>query len=111
MKLSTVTWSVRKTRAWDPVTGVMQKEVQRQSDLYIFALLAHKESKRTLNPLDLDQWDFYPVPTRDLDARKRSQHSITLKSLQVMCPNSVAYARLRRAVADFETQLLPAEPK
>jgi hypothetical protein len=35
-----------------------------------------------INPLDLDQWEFYVVPTSVLERRERSQHSITLTSLQ-----------------------------
>jgi hypothetical protein len=37
--------------------------------------------KATLDPLDVAQWEFFVVPTTVLDARKRSQHSITLKTL------------------------------
>ena len=38
--------------------------------------------KATVDPLDLDQWVFYVLPTAVLDGRTRSQHSITLKTLQ-----------------------------
>jgi hypothetical protein len=106
-KLSTITWSVRKTRGWDATTNVMQKEAVRQSDLYIFALLAQKESKRTLDPLNLDQWEFYPIPTRDLDARQRSQHSITLRSLLGLCPAPLGFDELAIAVRNFERILIP----
>ena len=43
-------------------------------------MLAHTD-KATLNPLDLDQWTFYVLATSVLDARTRSQHSITLRTL------------------------------
>jgi len=38
--------------------------------------------QNTINPLDLDQWDFYVLSRPELDNYKRSQHSITLKSLE-----------------------------
>jgi hypothetical protein len=46
-------------------------------------LLAHKEQS-TLNPLILDQWEFYVLATKQLSEYKRSQKSITLKSLQIL---------------------------
>jgi hypothetical protein len=107
---STITFSIRKTRGWDAATGIMQEQSSRQSDLYIFALLAHQESKRTLNPLDLDQWSFFPVPTRVLDGRVRSQHSITLKSLRALCPAPVRFGDLAATVKGFEAELLPNLP-
>lgn len=61
-KQSEIIFSVRPTRAWDADTNVLSTEIKRQADVYVFALLAHRD-KRTLNPLDLDQWEFYVVPT------------------------------------------------
>jgi hypothetical protein len=104
---SIITFSIRKTRAWDAATGIMQEQSSRQSDLYIFALLAHQESKKTLNPLDLDQWQFFPVPTPVLDGRTRSQHSITLKSLLTLCPIPLRFGDLAVAVEKYEAELLP----
>jgi hypothetical protein len=83
-KNSTITFRVPKTRAWDPLTNQQSADVRRQADVYVFALLAHT-IKETINPLDLDQWEFYVLPTRKLDERKRSQHSITLNSLNRLC--------------------------
>ena len=103
-KHSTITFSVRKARGWDAATGLMQAELTRHADLYIFALLTHKASKRTLDPLNLDQWSFYLVPTQKLNERTRSQHSITLKSLEALCPEPVPYSGLKGAVAAAEAQ-------
>jgi hypothetical protein len=35
-----------------------------------------------IDPLNLDQWVFYVVPTPVLERHERSQHSISLTSLQ-----------------------------
>jgi len=69
----------------------------RQADVYVFAVLNHKE-KHSLDPLDVDQWEFYVVPTSTLDGRQRSQHSITLKSLQKLCPAPIRFSELRNAI-------------
>lgn len=80
-QLSPITFSTRRSRAWDPETGVMGAELTHQADLYVFALLAHQD-KSSVDPLDVSQWAFFVVPTTTLQARTRSQHSITLKSLE-----------------------------
>ena len=87
-----------KTRAWDPDTNLQATEAKRQADVYVFALLAHKD-KATVDPLDLGQWRFYVLPTVTLDSRTRSQHSITLKTLDRICGDPVAYHDLRALVA------------
>jgi hypothetical protein len=80
-RFSWITFSMRKTLAWDPDTEKFAAVAQRHAQAYMFALLAHTD-KPTVNPLDLDQWTFYVLPTAVLDARTRSQDSITLKTLQ-----------------------------
>jgi hypothetical protein len=79
-KPSAILFSVRPSRAWDPDTNEVSKLSGRQANIYVLTLLDHAD-KATLNPLDLDQWSFFVVPTGVLDARARSQHSITLPSL------------------------------
>jgi len=79
-KLSTITFRTPKTRAFNPDTNQHAPEAKRQADVYVFAILAHKE-KNTVDPLDVNQWEFYAVPTVTLDRRKRSQFGITLPSL------------------------------
>ena len=96
-RLSSITFITPKTRAWDADTNVQSREVRRQADVYVFALLALTD-KATVDPLNLDQWRFYVLPTAVLDARTRSQHSITLKSLEKLCDGAVTYTDLRKAV-------------
>jgi hypothetical protein len=72
---------IPKTRAWDPNTNELEADSRLQVEVYVLAILAHGE-KPTLNPLDVSQWRFYVVPTSTLDTRTRSQHSITLRSLE-----------------------------
>ena len=96
-KLSPIMFVVPKTRAWDAATNTQSREAQRQADVYVFALLAHTD-KSTIDPLNITQWQFYVLPTTTLDARTRSQHSITLQSLEKLCGGAVHYAELRTAI-------------
>jgi len=96
-RFSEISFGVRKTLKWDPDTNQRSGEPHRAADVYVFALLAHKDQE-TLDPLNLDQWDFYVLPTAVLDARERSQHSITLPSLKRLKAGPHQYTELHSAV-------------
>jgi len=98
-KLSQISFRVPKTRGWDPRTGQLSSLPQRQADVYVFALLAHTE-QASLDPLDVSQWQFYVLPTFILDNRRRSQHSITLPSLQKLAGGYVSYSGLKKAIGE-----------
>jgi hypothetical protein len=95
---SQVSFVVPKTRAWDALTNRLSGELARHVDVYVFALLAHQD-KKTICPMDVSQWCFYVLPTFVLDARTRSQHSITLPTLGKLCEGKVAYHELSATVA------------
>lgn len=106
-RLSIITFNTPKTRAWDADTNEQQAEPRRQADVYVLALLAHQD-KATINPLDLDQWEFFVLPTSALNARKRSQHSITLPSLLDLHGPGIAYPQVRASVLEaFRGQEAP----
>jgi hypothetical protein len=96
-RLSTITFHVPKTHAWNPETNTLEGERRRQAQVYVFALLAHQE-KATIDPLNVDQWWFYILPTSVLNDRTRSQHSITLRSLEALAGEAVSYHDLRDAI-------------
>lgn len=94
--LSKISFLVPQTRAWSPETNQQDVVKRRQADIYVFALLAHKD-KATIDPLDVHQWEFYVLPTETLNQRQRSQYSITLASLSKLC-QPVPYDSLYSAV-------------
>lgn len=96
-KSSTIQFGVARKRAWDAETNTSAAQPCRSADVYVFALLAHSD-RTTINPLDLSQWKFFVLPTAVLDARERSQHSITLRSLEALAGPPLAYTQLHDAV-------------
>ena len=103
-KLSKISFSIRKSLGWDRETNKFDDEKKRQADVYVFALLFHKD-KETVNPLDISQWEFFVLPTKVLDQRERSQYSITLPSLKKLT-NSVSYFELGESVDKAKDVLL-----
>lgn len=94
---SKIVFSVKRARGWDADTNVQAKEARRHADVYVFALLDHR-NQSTIDPLDLDQWRFWALSTKALDERKRSQHSITLATLLKVVGDPVGYQDLADAV-------------
>ena len=95
--LSSIVFRIPKTMAWDAESNVQISEPRRQAQVYVFALLAHKD-KSSIDPLNVRQWRFYVLPTAILDARARSQHSITLHSLELLAGVAISYDGLQEAV-------------
>ena len=96
-RLSPSSFRVPKTRSWDRESNRQGEESRRQAEVYVFAILAHVEQS-TLDPLNVSQWEFFVVPTWELDNRTRSQHSIALTSLRALAGAPVTYADLPSAV-------------
>ena len=95
--LSKISFRVPKTRTYDPNTNQLDVDAKRQADVYVFAVLAHQD-KITIDPLNVDQWEFYVLPSATLDARTRSQYAITLPTLRRLSGGPVTYAKLRTEV-------------
>jgi len=95
-ELSKMSFSTPRTLAWDADGGGFAGGARRHAQVYVFALLAYTD-KATVDPLDLDQWAFCVLPTAVLDGRTRSQHLITLKTLEGLTV-AVGFGELRHAV-------------
>jgi hypothetical protein len=96
-KPSNIAWRTPRTLPFDQVTGLYGTESRRHADVYVLALLDHRD-KTTLDPLDTDQWCFFVLATEVLDSRTRSQHSITLASVRALV-DPVSYSGLSAAIS------------
>lgn len=73
-------FNIPKTFAWDYRENIYDKEKKRQADVYVFALLAHKD-KKSINPLDTSQWEFYALSTREIDKNVGESKQISLEKI------------------------------
>lgn len=87
---SNIVFSIKKTKK------VKTEFPKRYADVYVFCLLKIKDQK-IINPLKLEQWEFYILPTCDINNYIRSQSSITLNSLKKIT-QSVSYNELKTEV-------------
>lgn len=95
---SRIEFSIAESLYWDGVAYA--KEKKRQADVYVFCVLKHKEQD-TINPLDLEQWDFYPVSTASLNKAVKGQKTICLARVAELCGRGpCTYQMLRKAVVE-----------
>ena len=96
-RISTISFNVPKRKGWDANTNKLDPISRRQADIYVLTLLGEKDRKK-VNPLNLDQWEFWVVYTSFFDNRARSQHSITYNSLLKEIGKPMHYGQLKVAV-------------
>jgi len=94
---STIQFGIRPTQGWDSESNERTREVRRQADVYVFCLLKHKDQS-SINPLNLDQWVFYVLPTNTLNQSVGAQKTITLNSLEGLNPCKVNYGELHASI-------------
>lgn len=98
-KPTNIIFSIKQTRYWDSESNRYDATIKRQADIYVFCLLKHLD-RTTIDPLNLDQWEFYILSTNQLNDYKKSKASLTLKSLKnLTC--GVRYEKIQESVINI----------
>jgi hypothetical protein len=106
--LSAIIFDIAPTRFWEATTNVLGTDLRRQADLYVFALLAHRD-KPTLDAMDLSQWEFYLLPRAILDVRLPKQKQVSLSALLRLEPVRCSFRELGPAIDRVAEGMLPSE--
>ncbi|HNN16516.1 MAG TPA: hypothetical protein PKJ29_07275 [Giesbergeria sp.] len=96
-RCSTISFGVAPTKSFNDTTGKREQKSERGADVYVFCLLAHKD-KSTLDPLNMDQWQFFVLATRRMDAALGAQESLSLSRLMKLGPIQCTYGGISRAI-------------
>ncbi|MBN2675696.1 MAG: hypothetical protein JXR30_00390 [Alphaproteobacteria bacterium] len=96
-KLSNVLFDISPKRKLNLNTNKYDEDIKRQSDVYVFCLLKHKD-KKTVNVLDLSQWVFYVVKTSVLNEKLGNQKKISLSTLSRLNINECSFNEIRNLV-------------
>lgn len=81
----------------DGVSGI-DNTIKRRSDVYVFCLHNCKE-KNLCNPLNLDQWDFYCVPTKYFNDNMPYQKTLSLAKL-VTIARPIKFSDIKTAIIE-----------
>lgn len=96
-KPSSISFGIQPTKGWNAETNEYTHIIERQADVYVFCVLHHQD-KETVNPLDMDQWTFYVLPTEVLNEKCKIQKSIGLNSLLKLKPIICKYLELGEVI-------------
>jgi hypothetical protein len=97
-KPSTIRFDIQRRLAFDWRTNqLFSTDPLRTADAYVFCLLDH-QNPETVDPTNLNQWRFYVIATKELDAKLGNQKSLGLAKLQSFNPEQTDYFNLASAV-------------
>ena len=90
--LSKISFDIRPTRL-----EYEGGEAKRRAQIYVFCLLAHQD-QATVDPLDINQWEFYLLPTAILNRKLPTQQTLGLAGLLKLAPQPVKFDRIAAGV-------------
>ena len=91
------------TKAYDDYKDE-NSPLRRQNDIYIFCLNTG-DTKETSNPLELNNWQFYVVPTDIINEKCGNAKTISLSRVEKLA-KKVNYSELKNEVDDLIKQLI-----
>jgi hypothetical protein len=103
-KLSAITFSIRPTRLLAASANELAAELRRQADIYVFCVLNHKE-KDSLDPLNLEQWEFYFLRASVLNEKIMKQKTIGLASLLKLKPLTAKYEEIAESIQKLANEI------
>ena len=102
-RLSPIRFDIRPTRL-----EYEDGQAKRRAQIYVFCLLAHQD-QATIDPLDLNQWEFYLLPTTILNEKLPTQKTLGLSGLRKLAPLEVKFdeiaAGINRLMSDSPAKL------
>ena len=93
---SKIIFSIKPAREWDYEIDKRSNISKRHSDIYVFCHLKHKDQD-TINPLEMEQWDFYVVSTKEINEKLGAQGKLSLGSLKKLA-SPVEYDQLKMEI-------------
>ena len=78
--LSRISYSIAPSRSYNCDTATYEKTISRKSDVYVFCLLDCVD-REIVNPLNLNQWRFFIMPTTEIDRLFGAQKTVSLNRL------------------------------
>lgn len=81
-KESKIIFGIAPTCDYDSITEQrIRGQKQRRADVYVFCLLKHKDIK-SINPTDTEQWEFWIVPTEQINQLCGANKTISMGVLE-----------------------------
>lgn len=95
---SVPSFGIAEQGVWDETVNDWRPERRRASDCYVFCLYSEKEDRSVARVLNTNKWDYYVVPTRQINEALGDQKTVRLSSIESMTTETVKIERLRDRV-------------
>ena len=103
-KLSPIRFDIRPTRL-----ETERGAAKRRAQIYVFCLLAH-QNQATVDPLNLNQWEFYVLPTATLNRILPTQKTLGLAGLVKLQPRRAGFDELAACINGLLSNSEPTNP-
>jgi hypothetical protein len=97
---SVISFDIGPKTGWDASANTYAASPGRSAAVYVFCLLNGTESHH-VDPLDVEQWAFYVLPTSVLNHKLPGQKRIRLDPLIALGPHQCNYDGLNAAVHHY----------
>lgn len=94
---SKIRFSIAPAREWSAEKWYDENPL-RHSDVYVFCLFSCKNREQA-DALKMEQWEFYVLSTKELDARCGKQKTIGLSQLGNLNPIKCNYTQIKDAIS------------
>ena len=94
-RFSRISFSIAKHSHWNEDEKWNNKV--RHSDVYVFCLFA-EQNREIANPLKLEQWQFFVLPTSVLDEQCGDKQTLSLSALLSLSPIQCTYSDLQSTI-------------
>ena len=81
-------------------------EIKRRADIYVFAYYAEEDPAK-VDPLEVDDWRFYVLPTPELEAHFGTQKKVALSRIRAVT-EEIGYKDLKTLVDAVVGQVKPS---
>lgn len=99
----TLNCDIKETQTGYEYIGRDGSPPQRRSEIYVFCLYAHSDRK-TANPLSLDQWKFFIVPTPLINEKCGDRRSINLTGIAKLGVTASRFNEIKPAIDSIISQ-------
>ncbi|MCY4233155.1 MAG: hypothetical protein OXE59_05370 [Bacteroidetes bacterium] len=101
---SNIRFGIAPHTGWDASTGEYSDVKKRWAHIYVFCVYTRKEPP--FDPMNVDEWDFYVISTKILDAEIPTQITIGLRPLERLPVHKCRYENLRLIILEMSKEII-----
>jgi hypothetical protein len=91
---------ISEKRSWNLDTGILEQTPTLNADIYVICYFTSEEHSAA-DPLNLDQWNFFVLDKKEVEAVLKKSKSISLKKLNKMNKRPLNASELANEISRF----------